>query len=203
MCQRRILRSGILHSGFSLVRMWEAVRTLASAVPNRRMAFARTSTVSRYAFGQRRSAGVFLSVTSLYLLRFLYLVGDLSVRGGLGVSILVVETPLTHALRGRPEPFMYEPIARLDLWVVRYLFSLLSLLFSLAVSILVGLNLALSLLAISQPRSCRMEPVSVILSSVPALLAGSTCCAQSYFYYLGSRLSCCSPAYSHGCYPSV
>lgn len=149
----------------------------------------RTKAASAAVVKRRDSVGIFAAVTALYLFGFLFLFGDLSIRTGLGASVFVIDDPLAQMLQPRPEPFMYEPIALVDLWVIRYLFSPVNLLLGLSLSVLVGLNLALSYLAIRQPQSCGVAPASGLLASIPALLAGSACCAPVLLLVLGIQAS--------------
>ena len=55
----------------------------------------------------------------------------------------------------------------------------------LVISLLVGLNLALTYLAVTQPKSCGIEAGTGVLAAVPALFAGSACCGPVLFLVIG------------------
>lgn len=59
----------------------------------------------------------------------------------------------------------------------------------LALSGLVGANLALSYLAVVQPRACGIGAGTGVLASVPALLSGTACCAPVILVVLGIQAS--------------
>jgi hypothetical protein len=149
----------------------------------------RTGVASRGALRRRDAAAVFGVVTLVYLLGFLYALGDLSVRPGIGTGLIVVEDPLSRAFEPGPGPFAYEGIAIVDLAIARYLFSPVNLLIGLGLSALVGLNLALSYLAVTQPNSCGVGAGTGLLASVPALLSGTACCAPVVLIVLGIQAS--------------
>ncbi len=149
----------------------------------------RTTAVSRGALARRDSAAVFSLVTLVYLLGFLLAIGDLNYRPEAGLSMLVVEEPLSRMLEPGPGPFAYEGIATIDLLVARYLFSPVNLAIGLGLSLLVGLNLALSYLAVTQPKSCGMGASTGVFASVPALVSGTACCAPVIFLVLGIQAS--------------
>jgi hypothetical protein len=149
----------------------------------------RTGVASRAALRRRDAAAVFGAVTLVYLLGFLYALGDLAVRPGIGTGLLVVEDPLSRALEPGSGPFAYEGVAVVDLGIARYLFSPVNLLFGLGLSALVGLNLALSYLAAVQPNSCGIGAGTGLLASVPALLSGTACCAPVVLLVLGIQAS--------------
>lgn len=150
-----------------------------------------TRTVAAVALAFRRpnSAAVFLLATTIYLAGFLVAIGDLALQPGTGFSILFVEDPFARALERAPGPFAYEGIAIVDLGVARYLFSPGNLLLGIGLAILVGLNLALSFLAVTQPKSCGIGAGTGVLASVPALLSGSACCAPIVLIVLGIQAS--------------
>ena len=148
-----------------------------------------TAAVSRGALGRRDALTVVLTVTVLYLTGFLYLLTDLTIRPGVGFSVFVVDSPLVRMFESGTGPFMHRPIALLELWVVVWEFSPLNTLLGLGIALLVGLNLGLSYLAITQPRACGMSASAGAFASIPALLAGSACCAPVIFLVLGIQAS--------------
>jgi len=170
--------------------MTTTLSTRLRAVPVRiKERLVTTARVSVRALRRRDSLAVFLAVTVLYLFAFLYALTDLRIQTGVGYSTDVVREPLTRMFEPGPGPFTYEGIAVLDLWVVRWVFSPLNTAIGLGLSALVGLNLALSYLAITQPKSCGIGATTGLFASIPALLAGSTCCAPVIFLMLGIQAS--------------
>lgn len=149
----------------------------------------RTGTATRGALRRRDAATVFGVVTLVYLLSFLYALGDLAIRPGIGTGLIVVEEPLSRMFEPGPGPFAYEGIAIVDLGIARYLFSPVNLLLGLGLSALVGLNLALSYLAVTQPRSCGIGAGTGLVATVPALLSGTACCAPVILIVLGIKAS--------------
>ena len=150
---------------------------------------ARTASAVRGALRRRDSAAVCAVVTAAYCLGFLVAIGDLSVRAGVGWSVLIVDEPLVRAFEPGPGPFTYEGIAIVDLWIARYLFSPVNALVGIALSALVGANLALSYLAVVQPKACGIGAGTGVLASVPALLSGTACCAPVILVVLGIQAS--------------
>ncbi len=148
-----------------------------------------TAGAIRAALTRPRSLVVTLAVSVVYLFGYLYAIGDLSIRHGVGVGIDVpVEEPLTHMLT-RTGPASFEAIAFVDLEPFRLLFSPLNTLLGIGLATLVGVNIALSYLVITQPRSCGIGAGSGVLASIPALLSGSACCAPVVLIVLGIQAS--------------
>lgn len=56
-------------------------------------------------------------------------------------------------------------------------------------AVLAGLNLMVTWMAFRQPRACRFNRSTGILASLPALLAGSACCAPAIILILGLQIS--------------
>jgi len=150
---------------------------------------ATTLSVSAGALRRRDSLAVLLGVTTAYLLLFLWALQDLSLQPGVGFSVTVVADPLARMFQPGIGPFTYEGIAIADLWIVRLLVSPVNLAIGLSISGLVGLNIALSYLAVTQPKSCGLGASSGVLASIPALLAGSTCCAPVILLVIGVQVS--------------
>jgi hypothetical protein len=154
-----------------------------------RSRLARTGLVARGVVRQRGPLAVFLGVTVAYLLTFLWVLTDLIVHTGAGFSVFVADQPLARAFRPAPGAFLYQPVALLELGVVVWEFSPLNTLLGLFIASLVGLNLAFSYLAVTQPKSCGMSASAGLFASVPGLLAGSTCCAPVILLVLGIQAS--------------
>jgi len=149
----------------------------------------RTTAEMRAALTRPESLLLAVAVGVTYLLGYLYAIGDLVVREGVGVGVAMpVGEPLTHML-GRTGPVSFEAIAIVDLEPLRLLFSPLNTLLGVGLAALVGINIAMSYLAVTQPRSCGLGATSGVLASVPALLSGSACCAPVVLLVLGIQAS--------------
>ena len=148
-----------------------------------------TVAVSRGALGRRDALAVLTGSAILYLFAFLYALQNLVVRTSAGLSVTVADAPVETALQQGTGPFTYRPAALLELGVVVWEFSPLNTLLGLGIAGLVGLNFALSYLAVTQPRSCGIGAGAGVVASVPALLAGSTCCAPVIVLVLGIQAS--------------
>lgn len=148
-----------------------------------------TGTVARGVLRRRDSRLVFTGVTVGYLLVFLWLLGDLIVATGVGFSAFVVDDPLARALRPAPGAFLFQPVALFELGVVVWEFSPLNTLLGVGIATLVGVNLAFSYLAVTQPRACGLSSGAGVVASIPGLLAGSTCCAPVLLLVVGIQAS--------------
>lgn len=144
-----------------------------------------TGHVIRLMGRQTAALSIFLVATVGYLGVYLYAIANLSLTPGAGVDLMVVHQPLARMVEPGPGRFIFEPIAQVDLWVIRILFSPLNTIIGLVLAILVGWNLALSYVAIRQPKACGLGTSSGFFASLPAVLAGSACCAPVVFLVLG------------------
>ncbi|WP_121821893.1 hypothetical protein [Halostella salina] len=147
-----------------------------------------TAAVVRLALGRRDGAAVAATTGLAYLLAYLYALGDLAVRPGLGTDLVVAREPLTTAFR-RVGPATFEAVALVDVHVVRLLFSPGNVLVGGALAALVGANLALTYLAVRQPRACGLSPTAGLAASLPALLSGTACCGPVILLLLGIQAS--------------
>lgn len=145
----------------------------------------RTPGVIRGAMSRRDFLGVFTAVTLVYLLVFLWAIGDVFIQSGVGFSIEFVPEPLSRMFEPGPGTFTYEGIAIISAGEVLVLLSPVNVAIGLGISLLVGLNIGLAYLAITQPKSCGLEASTGLFASIPALLAGSACCAPAIFLALG------------------
>jgi hypothetical protein len=145
--------------------------------------------VSRGAVRRRDSRAVLVGVLVVYLGAFLVALRDLTVRGGADIAVTVADAPLSTALEPGTGPFTYRPVVLLELGVAVWEFSPLNTLLGVGLAALVGLNIALSYLAVTQPRACGIGAGAGIAASFPALLAGSTCCAPVIVLVLGIQAS--------------
>jgi len=169
----------------------ETSRTSWVALSGR--ARSRLGTTARLSVGllrRRDSFAVFLAVTVGYLFAFLSMMQNVFVETSAGVGVSVpVQDPLSHMFRQAPGQFAFEAIAVVEVGVVTWLFSPLNTLIGLSIAGLVALNLALTYLAVIQPHSCGIGASSGVFASVPALLAGSACCAPIIAIVFGIQMS--------------
>ena len=145
--------------------------------------------VSRGSLGRRDSAAVFLTATVAYLVTFLWAIQDLVLRPGAGVGVATVVSEPFARMFETSGPYTFEPIALLEIGVGTLQFSPLNTLLGAFIAALVGLNLALTYLAWTQPKSCGIGATSGLLASIPALLAGSACCAPVILVVVGIQAS--------------
>jgi hypothetical protein len=157
------------------------VRTLPATAKRR---LSRTVTVSRAILRRRDTLAVLAGVAIVYLVAFLYVVQDLAFSGS-ALSVTVADDPLATMFQSAPGTFMHRPVVLLELGVATWEFSPLNTLLGGGIAALVGLNLALSYLAVVQPRSCGVGAGAGVVAGIPALLAGSTCCAPVVVLVLG------------------
>ncbi len=160
-----------------------------TSVTSVRNSIEQTGRVVRFASRRRDATIVFVVTGIAYLAIYLYAIGNLAYQPGIGQNIILVDDPLTRMFDPGPGSFSYEPIAVIDAWSVRYLLSPINTLIGAFLGVLVGINLGLSYLAIIQPKACGIGAGSGILASVPAVLAGSACCAPVLLIVLGITAS--------------
>ena len=130
---------------------------------------------------RRLAAGVAV----VYLILYMVALQDISL-GGTGFQFLT--TDWSRAL-DRTGALTFEPIAQLTLPAVTILVSPINISIGALLSLLVGVNLTVTYIAFRQPRVCSFNRATGILASVPALLAGSACCAPAVILILGLQLS--------------
>ena len=151
-----------------------------------RSAFRQTQTALGGAARRRDAIVIFVVTGGSYLGIYLYAIANLFYAPGVGFGVTVpVAEPLSHMFQPGPGRFVYEPVAIVNLGVVQYLFSPFNTAIGLMLAALVGANLMLSYLAVVQPASCGLGASSGMLASVPAILAGSACCAPVILLVLG------------------
>ena len=120
-----------------------------------------------------------------YLILFLIALQDLSFSGQ-GVQVLTTEWT---RMFDRTGTMTFEPVLQLTLPGLTFLFSPLNVLIGGALSILAGLNLAVTYLAYKHPGACRFNRSTGIVASLPALLAGGACCAPAVVLIFGLQMS--------------
>lgn len=136
-----------------------------------------------------RKDSVLVTVGTAIAYLLLYLVATQALvagRGGFGLIIAANPWDLLFRSNG---VLSFEPIALLDLGVLRLLVSPPEILLAGGIATLVGLNLGLSYLAWRQPAACGISPAGGMFAAVPALLSGSACCAPVLLIILGIQAS--------------
>lgn len=137
---------------------------------------------------RRDGLAVLLAATTGYLLVYLYALGHLAPGLG-GFDVFVVADPLGTLLEPARGPLSYRPVARVRAGPVTYLFSFDTVI-GAGLSLLVGLNLALSAVAWRQPATCGVGEASTpLLAGLPAVLSGSACCGPVVLIALGIQAS--------------
>ncbi|WP_227378008.1 hypothetical protein [Haladaptatus halobius] len=131
---------------------------------------------------------VFAVVTMGYLAVYLFAIGHLASGNG-QTSLLIVEDPIARA--NQPVGTLtWEPVARLDFWIITLLISPLNVFLGLGLALLVGLNLSVTYLAWTQPKACGLKTTSSgIVAAFPALLSGAACCGPVLLIVLGIQAS--------------
>lgn len=130
----------------------------------------------------RRRAAV---IGVVYLVLFLVALQDISL-GGRGFEFLAVDWT---RMFDRTGAVTFEPIARLTLPGLTILVSPLNIVTGLTLAALAAVNLIVTYAAFRQPRACSFNRSTGIMASIPALLAGSACCAPAIVLLLGIQVS--------------
>ncbi|ACV11280.1 conserved hypothetical protein [Halorhabdus utahensis DSM 12940] len=130
----------------------------------------------------------FLGASLLYVVVYLFTVGDLSViTGSEGVTVRIADD-LSRALVSRGF-FRFDAIALVSVGPVSYLFAPLNLIVASVLAGLVGANVALTYLGYTQPRACGLESSTGVLAGIPALLSGAACCGPTILVVIGVQAS--------------
>jgi len=108
--------------------------------------------------------------------------------GRSGFSVSFVSDPLTRALR-QVGPFQWEPIALVVVGPVELLVAPLNMLLGAILASLVGLNLAVSVVAWRGPSACRLGPGAGTVAGLPGLLSGFACCGPTILLVVGVQAS--------------
>lgn len=124
-------------------------------------------------------------VAAGYLVLFLLALGDIST-GGLGFEVLTTDWT---RMFDRTGALTFEPIAQLTVPGMTILISPVNVAIGLLLAVLAALNLTVTYLGFRQPRACRFNRSTGIVASLPALLAGSACCAPTIVLILGLQVS--------------
>lgn len=130
--------------------------------------------------------GVFALASAVYLAAYLFIIGDLSFTSGSGFAVQFGS--LSNLFRRR-STFYFEAIASVSVGPVFLLISVGNLLIGGTVAALVGANLTFTYVSIRNPSACSARNKTGLLSAVPALAAGTACCAPTIFLVLGIQAS--------------
>jgi len=153
-----------------------------------RRTVSRTRFAVAAALGRRDGVAVFGAVTGLYLVAYLWF-SDLLTFGRTEVGVVVAPDPIGKFFQPANSALSFEPVALVEFGVATYLFSLNTLI-GLGIAVLVGLNLAVTYLAWTQPTACGIgSSTSGLLAGVPALLSGAACCGPIILIIFGIQAS--------------
>lgn len=148
----------------------------------------RTATAIRGALGRRDGLTLFLAITGLYLLTYLWGLRQLTVSGRGGFDLFIVETPLATMV-SQQSMFVFQPVARIVAGPLLVLLSPVNVAFGLVLGVLVGSNLAVSLVAWRGPSACRLGAGAGVTAGVPGLLSGFACCGPQILVVTGLQAS--------------
>jgi len=150
--------------------------------------FARTGVAVRGALSRRDGVAVLLAAALTYPLVYLWALRQLTATGTGGFEVFVVEAPLATALTRRA-PFLFEPIARLEAGPIVYLFAPGNAALGLVLGALVGVTLAVSVVAWRGPSACRLGPGAGATAGLPGLVSGVACCGPQILVVVGIQAS--------------
>jgi hypothetical protein len=139
----------------------------------------------RAILAMRRYRRFAIAVAAGYLALFLLALGDISA-GGHGFAALTTEWTRMFERTGA---LTFEPVAQLTVPGATILISPVNVAIGVVLAVLAALNLMVTYLAFRQPRACRFNRSTGIVASMPALLAGSACCAPTVVLILGLQVS--------------
>jgi len=137
----------------------------------------------------RTSHRIALAAGGVYLLAYLYLLGDLAFGASGGWSLLVAGEWPTRWLQARAL-LQFEGIAMLQAGPVTLILSPLNLLLAAVLAGLVAANVHGALELHRAPAACSASGGAPgghvgLIASVPALLAGGACCAPALLLLIG------------------
>lgn len=144
----------------------------------------RTLAALRVALVSPKARLVTVLGTLAYLLVYLFATGDLAFSGDRGISVLIVSDPSSRIFQSIGY-LSFEPIARVQAAGFTYLFSPIDAGLAFLLAALVGANLGLTYLGITQPRACGLESSAGVLAALPALLSGAACCGPVILVVVG------------------
>lgn len=126
----------------------------------------------------------------VYVLVYLYALGDLSVSPVRAWSLSLGDIPLRQALASRA-PLHFEGVGLAQLGAIVWLISPLNIVIGTTIGVLLALNIRYLLDDASRGAACalagpgRASAPAALGGALPALLAGGSCCAPSLLLVLG------------------
>lgn len=157
---------------------------MSNAVVRRFASPRATARSTRSLLARRRYRLTFYVTTAVYLVFYLVALRDISLGGSWGVTV----TDLSRVL-GRRSFASFEAVAAVGTPYFTVLVSPMNLVIGAGIAALVGANIAFSYYAWRNPRACGTRNTTGFLSSLPALLAGTACCAPVILLVLGVQAS--------------
>ena len=156
----------------------------------------RTAFAVRASLGRRDGRSTLAVVAVAYFLAYSAGVRHLGLRGGGGgwagsgpaIDVTVASDPLALLTR-RVGPFQYEPVALVAVGPVEYLFAPVNAAIGLALAALVGVTLAVSVVAWRGPAACRIGAGAGAAAGVPGILSGFACCGPTLLLVIGVQAS--------------
>ena len=146
------------------------------------------------ALGKPARRWVALSIGVLYVMLYLYAIGQLSlgpdVLSPQGTPAFVLDPGWTAKLVEPIAGYTFEPVAALYVFEGLAIFiAPLNLLIGALLGSLVALNVASAAYALATVRTCRRLSSTGLLGSLPALLPGFACCVPTVGLVLGANLA--------------
>ncbi len=157
----------------------------------------RTAFAVRASLARRDGRVTFGTVVVGYVLLYSAGLGHLgrrtAVSGGIAgteplIDVFVVSDPLSTAVR-RVAPFQYETVALVGVGPVEYLFAPVNAVIGVALATLVGVTLAVSVVAWRGPSACRIGPGAGAAAGLPGILSGFVCCGPTLLLIIGVQAS--------------
>ena len=146
----------------------------------------------------RRDGRVTLGIAgAVYFLLYAVGLGHLGLQGGAAtrgdgaepvVDAFLVSDPLATATR-RVAPFQYEPVALVTVGPIEYLFAPVNVALGAALAALVGVTLAVSVVAWRGPSACRIGAGAGAVAGLPGLVSGFVCCGPTILLVIGVQAS--------------
>ena len=156
----------------------------------------RTGFAVRAALGRRDGRATAVVVAVAYLLAYAAGLRHLGFRDAGAartgsaplVDVTVASDPLSLLTR-RVGPFQYEPVALVAAGPVEYLFAPVNAAIGLGLAALVGVPLAVSVVAWRGPSACRIGAGAGAAAGLPGLLSGFACCGPTLLVVIGVQAS--------------
>jgi hypothetical protein len=158
----------------------------------------RTGFAVRASLSRRDGRATFAVVWVAYFLAYAVGLNHLGLRGDAAngpaddrapaVDLVVASDPLGLVTR-RIAPFQYEPIALVTIGPVEYLFAPVNVAVGLGLAALVGITLAVSVVAWRGPAACRIGAGAGAAAGIPGLLSGFVCCGPTLLLVIGVQAS--------------